>query len=352
LNSNTPFLSIAALEKAIALCVDGADIGTVCGQVDEFVEEELKKVFSNKKSKKLERGIAFPCCLSVNEKAAHFSPCPDDSMALVTEDLVKIEVGAHIDGYAANAAHTIVVGGKSKGRQADAILAAWNAFQAAQKTLKVGGLNQEVTANIQKVCEAFDCNAVQGVLSHKMKKHLNDGNESIINKETPEQRVEDWEFAPGDIIGLDVYVSSGEGMPKELDIRTTVYKREMDQHYNLKSKHARQFFHTVNQKYPTLPFSIRGFEDLTGAKVGVKECLTHELLMDYPVLGEKKGDFIAQFKGTIAVQPKSIAVLCGGRDLCCKDGYVSEKKIEDAELNALIARDLWKKEEVKKEKKK
>jgi methionine aminopeptidase len=118
----------AALEKAIGLCVEGADVSTVCGQVDSFVEEELTKVFSNKKSKKLERGIAFPCCISINEMAAHFSPCPEDSVKLQNEDLVKIELGAHIDGYSANAAHTIVVGGKSKGRQADVVLAAWNAF--------------------------------------------------------------------------------------------------------------------------------------------------------------------------------------------------------------------------------
>ena len=126
-----------------------------------------------------------------------------------------------------------------------------------------------------------------------MKKHLSDGNETIINKETPEQRVDDWEFAPGDIFALDVYVSSGEGMPREIDIRTTVYKREMDQVYNLKSKHARAFFHVVNQKYPTLPFSIRGFEDLTGARVGVRECMNHDLMVDFPVLGEKKGEFVA-----------------------------------------------------------
>jgi len=343
-------LCLAALEKAIGLCVDGADIGTICGQVDEFVNDELKKVFSNKKTKKLERGIAFPCCISVNEVAAHFSPCPDDSVALANEDLVKIEIGAHIDGYGANAAHTIVIGGKSKGKQAEVVLAAHNAFLAATRTIKIGALNQDVTAKIQEVCDAFGCNPVQGVLSHKMKKHLNDGNECIINKETPEQRVEDWEFSPGDVLALDVFVSSGEGMPKEMDIRTTVYKREQDQHYNLKSKHARAFFHEVNVKYPTLPFSIRGFESLTGAKVGVRECLTHELLMDYPVLGEKKGEFIAQFKATIAIQPKSITILCGGRDLVGKDGYQTDKKIENADLVALIKADMWKEEDKKKKK--
>ena len=98
-----------------------------------------------------------------------------------------------------------------------------------------------------------------------------------------------------------------------------------------------------------MPFSIRGFEDLTGAKVGVKECVNHELIMSYPVLGEKKGEFVAQFKATIAVQPKSTAILCGARALA--DGCNSEKKIKSEELNALIASDLWKKEEKKKEKK-
>jgi methionine aminopeptidase len=142
--------------------------------------------------------------------------------------LVKIEVGAHIDGYSAGAAHTVVIGGKSKGKQADAIQAAYNAFMAATRTIKVGSTNQEVTALISSVCEEFEVQPMQGVLSHKVKKHLCDGNECIINKETPEQRVDDWEFAPGDIIGLDVYVSTGEGLGKEIDARTTVYKREMD----------------------------------------------------------------------------------------------------------------------------
>lgn len=33
-----------------------------------------------------------------------------------------------------------------------------------------------------------------------------------------------------------------------------------------------------------MPFSLRGFEDVTGAKIGVKECVDHELLVPYPVL--------------------------------------------------------------------
>ena len=219
---------IAALTKAISLCVEGADISTVCGEIDTLIDAELLKVFSNKKSKKLDRGIAFPCCISVNEICGHYSPCADESTKLVLEDLVKIEFGAHIDGYPANIAHTLVVGGKAKGKKAAVTLAAYDAFIAATRLIKSGSINQDITATIQKICEQYEVEPMQGVLSHKVKKHLIDGNECIINKETPEQRVDDWEFAPGDVVALDVYVSSGEGMGKEADVRTTVYKREMD----------------------------------------------------------------------------------------------------------------------------
>lgn len=58
-----------------------------------------------------------------------------------TDDVVKIDLGAHIDGYAATAAHTIVVGGITKGKQADVILAAYNAFLAATRSIKVGSKN-------------------------------------------------------------------------------------------------------------------------------------------------------------------------------------------------------------------
>jgi len=149
------FRYIAALEKAVALCVEGADISVVCGTIDTFIEEELKKTFSNKKSKKLERGIAMPTCISVNEIIGHFSPCPEDTIVLKLEDLVSIELGAHIDGYAANAGTTLVIGGKAKEKRADVLNAAWNSFLAATRSIKAGSTNQEVTEAIAKTCEAY-----------------------------------------------------------------------------------------------------------------------------------------------------------------------------------------------------
>lgn len=121
----------AALEKVIALSIPGADIYTVCQEGDKFMDEELKKVFTNKKSKKLERGIAFPTCISVNNVFGHFSPLVDESHLLVEGDLAKIDLGCHLDGFVAQAAHTIIVSAdphsKFTGKKAEVVLAAYHA---------------------------------------------------------------------------------------------------------------------------------------------------------------------------------------------------------------------------------
>jgi methionine aminopeptidase len=179
---------------------------------------------------------------------------------------------------------------------------------------------------------------------------LIDGNDCIINKETPTDRVEGFEFAPGDIIGLDIYVSTGEGKPKESEFRTTVFKRELEAVYQLKLKSSRAFFTEVNKRFPTLPFSLRNFEDQTQAKVGMRECGQHGMLNPYYVLQEKEGEYVAHFMCTIAVQPRSTAILAGNLPVDVSR-YESENSVKDEGFKSLLARDLWKDEKVKKEKK-
>jgi methionine aminopeptidase len=83
----------------------GGCIHSLCKAGDEMMIEELAKVHNKKRT---EKGIAFPTCLSVNEVAGHHSPL--DSVLLKEGDMVKIDLGVHIDGYVGMAAHTIQLG--------------------------------------------------------------------------------------------------------------------------------------------------------------------------------------------------------------------------------------------------
>ena len=82
--------ALAALAKAVELAIPGADIYAICQTVDSFIEEEVKKVFASKKSKGLERGIAFPTCISVNHIMGHYSPLEDESAQLAEGDMAKM----------------------------------------------------------------------------------------------------------------------------------------------------------------------------------------------------------------------------------------------------------------------
>merc|ERR1711920_462257 len=102
---------------------------------------------------------------------------------------------------------------------------------------------------------------------------------------------------------IDIVYSSGEGKGKETETRTTVWKRAPDTSYILKTQKARQFISEVNRRFPVLPFTLRAIEDEQVARVGVSEAKRHELLEEYPVLTEKNGEFIAQFKFTVLLLP-------------------------------------------------
>ncbi len=100
------------------------------------------------------------------------------------------------------------------GRAADVIAAARTAFDAAVRLIRPGKRIADVAGPLQKVAEAYGCNMVEGVMSHEMKQFVIDGSKCILNKPTPEQKVEDAEFEENEVYAIDIVVSTGEGKPR------------------------------------------------------------------------------------------------------------------------------------------
>ncbi|GIX78517.1 proliferation-associated protein 2G4 [Caerostris extrusa] len=255
--------------------------------------------------------------------------------------MVKLDLGAHIDGFVAVVAHTLVVGAskenKITGRKADVIHAAHYAAEAALRLVKPAGDNNTVTDTIQKVAESFKCKPVEGMLSHQLKQFRIDGEKSIIQNPTEAQRKEHekCEFEVHEVYAIDVLVSTGEGKGREMGARTTVFKKT-DEMYQLKMKASRAFFSEVDKKFGNMPFTLRSFEDEKKAKMGVVECMNHKLVEPFTVLYEKEGEFVAQFKFTVLLMPSgSHKITSGPIDL---DIYETTKEIEDDSLKSLLNR--------------
>jgi methionine aminopeptidase len=75
------------LERVIKKCVPDADIAEICGFGDSEMLGELQKVYNKKK---LEKGIAFPTCVSANEICGYFSPLKSETVKLKQGDVAKM----------------------------------------------------------------------------------------------------------------------------------------------------------------------------------------------------------------------------------------------------------------------
>ncbi|KAH8365670.1 hypothetical protein KR093_003177 [Drosophila rubida] len=330
------------LKTVIGLCVVDASVREICTKGDNLLTEETGKVY--KKEKDLKKGIAFPTCLSVNNCVCHFSPAKNDAdYTLKAGDVVKIDLGAHIDGFIAVAAHTIVVGAsadqKISGRQADVILGAYWAVQAALRLLKAGSNNYSITDAVQQISESYKCKPIEGMLSHELKQFKIDGEKTIIQNPSEAQRKEHEKctFEKHEVYAIDVIVSTGDGVGREKDTKVSIYKKS-EENYMLKLKASRALLAEVKTKYGNMPFNIRSFEEETKARMGVVECVAHKMIEPFQVLYEKPTEIVAQFKHTVLLMPNGVNLVTGiNFDV---DSYVSENSIAQAELKELVAQPL------------
>ncbi|KAI0264476.1 proliferation-associated protein 1 [Gloeopeniophorella convolvens] len=322
----------AAVKRLVELSVEGA-------KGDRLIEEGTGAVYNKSvKGVKVPKGLAFPTSVSVNNCVAHFSPLASDplsSQTLAKGDVVKLHVGAHIDGFAAISAETLVVGATpdapATGRRADALRAAWTAAEAAMRLVRVGNKNWQVTDAVAKVAAAWDCKPVEGMLSCQQTQ----------NTAT---------FAENEVYGIDVLVSTGEdGKARLEESRTTIFQRDHNVSYQLKSKTARAVFSEVQKKAGAFPFNVRVLEDEKRARMGLQEAVQHSLVKPYEVVYTPSGTFVAAFHFTIALLAGGPALLTHPPVWYKPELVKTEKELEDEELKELLTRKL---RENKKNKKK
>jgi len=224
----------------------------------------------------------------------------------------------------------------------------------ALRLLKAGNTNNQITEALAKVAGAYKCKHVEGVLSHQLKRFIIDGPKVILGKADAETQVDDAKFEAGEVYSFDVLISSGEGTTKETDTRTTVFRRNVEVTYGLKMKGkgtivfhhtprnkkkkimvaSRSLFSEANKKFPTLPFPLRALDEDRKGRLGIAECVNHNLFTAFPVLYEKSGEFIAQVKFTVLLMASGTQKIT---HFAAPANAKSSLKIEDPDLVALLA---------------
>ncbi|CAN8075153.1 unnamed protein product [Agarophyton chilense] len=350
-----------ALELVRKAAYAGMAVKTLCQLGDTIITNKAAGVYSKARTEsgeRLEKGVAFPTCVCVKNCVSHFCPIETDANAndkLEAGDQITVQFGAHIDGYAAISAHTMLVKESKeavsppplRGRAADVVVAAYTAADAALRLMKVGNSNEQVSDLFAHVAADFEVELLDGVLSHQMKRYVIDGSKVIMNKQTVEAHADRWQFEPCEVYNLDVVMSTGEGKAIEKDTRETVYKRQVDVDYQLKMKTSRQILAEINKSHPTMPFTLRALSDAKKARMAMTEMMKHNLVTPYPVLYEKDGAVIGRCSMTVLVTANNTLVVTKTP----MPPVECDKELKNEEVKALLAISMEKKKKKKKKKK-
>jgi len=315
------------LEGLVAQTVVGANVLDLCKFGTTVMETAASKLYTKKvNGKTIDRGVAFPVCVSVNDVVCNCSPLndtdPESTPPLKAGDVVKFDLGCHLDGYIAVAAHTVVVKETADSptppedsELAKCAVATYNAMLVAAASIAAGKTNADVTKAVDRVAKAYGVTPISSVRMHQMKRYVLDGVKEVALKEPApedpeEEKVPDCTFEQAEVYAVDVAMSTGDGKARPGAMRTTVFKRNVEQQYLLKVKASRQVLAEVDKKYPTMPFTMRDLSDVRAAKLGINECVAHGLLTPYPSLHDYSGK-VAHFKCTVLLLPSGTSRVTG-----------------------------------------
>ncbi|KAL9186700.1 hypothetical protein ACHAXT_005938 [Thalassiosira profunda] len=337
-----------ALTGLISQCVPGASVLDLCKFGSTIINTSASKLYTKKvNGAVIERGVAFPVCVSVNDIICNHSPLEsEETEPLKAGDIVKLDLGCHIDGYISVAAHTLIVPEAAGStpevdpEMGNLGVAAYNAMLVAAASIKAGTKNTAVTDVVNRVANAYGVNAISSVRMHQMKRFVIDGVKEVALKdptadeiEAGEEKVDECTFEQAEVYAVDVAMSTGEGKPRPSGVlRTTVFKRNVEANYKLKMKNSRYVLSVVDKQYPTLPFTLAHFDDERAARMGVTECLSHGLLAPYPVLHEQKDAKVAHFKCTVLLLPSGTSRVTGLE----MPGYFKTDKQPDEETQTIL----------------
>lgn len=354
-----------ALKGLVEMCVPGAKVIDLCQFGTTVIDTQASRLYTKKvNGVPIERGVAFPVCISVNEIVCNHSPLSSEELPpLADGDIVKIDLGCHIDGYISVAAHTLIVGtSPPPPEMSNVAVAAYNAMLVAAHSLTSGTSNATVTAAVERLSKTYGVTPISSVRMHQMKRFVIDGVKEVALKEPTadeldegEEKVPPCSFEQYEVYAIDVALSTGDGKARPGDLRTTVFKRNVEANYRLKMKASRYVLSEVDKKFPTLPFTLRHFDDERQAKMGITECVSRGLLTPYPSLFEKKGEYVAHFKCTVLLLPSGTTRVTG---LDLPDYFKTETKPDDEtseilkEIEEIAAKKAKKKAAKKKKKKK
>ena len=303
--SNKEEAEIEAEEKKIKLeSLNKA--GKIAQEVKKFIKPQIEigtnvfNLIKNAEAKIIELGgnWAFPINVSINNTAAHYtSPIKDDDLTINEGDIVKIDLGVHIEGYIVDTAFTVSFNDE---KSLENIIQATEVALDAAKMLAKPKINtRELGKKIESIVKGFNFNPIKELGGHQIERWLVHG-----KKQLPELGNQGGDIMEeGDVFGLEIFASTGEGSVHNTNASYIYELNPYAGRVPLRRKTSKQILGHVNKNFKTLPFAERWLakDFRLGVAFGLQELIKQGKIQAHYVLAEQKGEFVAQSEETILI---------------------------------------------------
>ena len=245
--------------------------------------------------------LAFPTNLAINNVGAHWTPSTKTTEKFQKGDLVKLDVGVHIDGYIGDNALTVEVGTEKYGKLIDTSREALNAaIEVAGPGINVGMIGYAVQTTI----ENRGYKPIANLTGHGIKRYNLHSGISVPNVEENGGAV----LKPGDIIAIEPFVTDGAGRVGGKRNSNIYHVRQVR---NIRDEKAAEMIDEIQHRYKGLPFAERWLHDIqtNDATNSLTKLMRAGIISYYPVLDELGKGMVAQSEHTVLITNSGSEVL-------------------------------------------
>lgn len=270
------------LKKGSGMIEPGSSIRDVVVEIEEMVHQTGA-------------GLAFPLNLSLNEDAAHDTASLADERVFTQGDVVKLDLGVHIDGYIADTATTVDLGDNGL-----LLEASQSALESAIRLVKPGVMIRDLGEAIQKEIETRGFRPVMNLTGHGLERYAIHTPPTIPNFLAPGGG----KLESGMVFAIEPFATTGSGRVSD-KARVEIFSQVGIKPVRLGP--ARKVLDMVRERRG-MPFARRWIQ-VEKQDFALATLVSQGIVRGYPVLADIPGSLVSQHEHTLIVTEDGVIVI-------------------------------------------
>jgi len=246
---------------------------------------------------------AFPCNVSINEVAAHYTSPPNDQQKIPEKAVVKVDVGVHVNGYVTDTACTVCFDPEYRSMQS----AAEHALAAAIESIYADMATSKIGVIIEKTVRNRGFKPISNLTGHSVGRYLIHAGTSIPNV----TQVSFGKVKAGGVYAIEPFVTLPEAVGRvENGSEITIFR--LVKAKSVRNPYAKQLLRYIEENFVTLPFAERWLKGVVPEdkhREAFKELYRSKVVMGYPVFVEISRKPVTQAEHTVLITENGCEVL-------------------------------------------